>query len=301
MKSAVIYSDFFLRHDLPTHPENSLRLKYFLRSLKEFNIPVLDPKEVSYNILKAIHSENYIQDILITCRESKNGFFDPDTYYNQYTFDVAALAAGAVEKGIELLLNEKFEAIFCAVRPPGHHAEKDKAMGFCIFNNIAVGAIKALSCGIKRVFIVDFDAHHGNGTQSMFYNISNVFYFSTHQYPFYPGTGSKEENNEHVLNLPMKEGSGDTEYRKIYGEVYREALENFKPEIILVSAGYDLHESDPLSELLVSDRGVEFIVRELLLSAKELSVPILFTLEGGYNLNALERCGKITFELLEIL
>ncbi|WP_163328196.1 histone deacetylase family protein [Desulfurobacterium thermolithotrophum] len=299
MKTAIIYDDVFLKHDLPTHPENSLRLKYFLKSLPQFDFPILKPKPVSFESLEAVHSKNYIDSVRISCREYSPGFFDPDTYYNSYTYSSAVFAAGAVEKGVELLLNNKYETVFCAVRPPGHHAERDRAKGFCIFNNVAIGAARALILGIKKVFIVDFDAHHGNGTQHTFYINPNVFYFSTHQYPFYPGTGSKEENNEHILNIPIQEGSGDSKYKEVYGEFYRKSVETFKPEIILVSAGYDLHKDDPLSNLEVTDKGVRFTLEQILLSAKELSIPILFTLEGGYNFHALERCGKITFQLLK--
>ncbi|TCK06544.1 histone deacetylase family protein [Phorcysia thermohydrogeniphila] len=298
MRTAVIYDDIFLKHDLPTHPENALRLKYFLKSLPEFNIPVLKPKNVSYDILRAVHFENYIEDVRISCRENAPGFFDPDTYYGEYTFDVALMAAGAVEMGVELLLSGKLRSVFCAVRPPGHHAEKGRAMGFCIFNNVAVGAVKALSLGAQRVFIVDFDAHHGNGTQHIFENTPEVFYFSTHQYPFYPGTGSTKENRSNVLNVPMKEGTGDAEFQKAYGETYRKAVKSFSPDIILVSAGYDLHRDDPLAGLEVTDSGIEYIITQILESAEELKIPVLFSLEGGYNLYALERCGRITFRKL---
>ena len=298
MRTAVIYDDVFLKHDLPTHPENALRLKYFLKPLPEFNIPVLKPKNVSYEILKAVHSENYISDVRISCRENAPGFFDPDTYYGEYTFDVALMAAGAVEMGGELLLSGELSSVFCAVRPPGHHAEREKAMGFCIFNNIAVGALKALALGALKVFIVDFDAHHGNGTQHILGKLPEVFYFSTHQYPFYPGTGSTEENRSNIFNVPMREGAGDAEFRKVYGETYRKAVRDFNPDIILVSAGYDLHADDPLTGLEVTDKGVEYILEQILLSAEELKVPVLFALEGGYNLHALERCGRITFKKL---
>ncbi len=208
------------------------------------------------------------------------------------------MAAGANEVGVELLLSGEYEAVFCAVRPPGHHAERDRAMGFCIFNNVAVAAVKALSMGVERVFIVDFDAHHGNGTEHIFYNTPRVFYFSTHQYPFYPGTGSEKENNDHILNVPMREGSGDAEFKSVYSGIFREAVRKFKPQIILVSAGYDLHRDDPLTSLEVTDDGVEFIVREIVNAGRELSVPLLFTLEGGYNLNALRRCSRRTLEVL---
>jgi len=296
VECALIYHPIYLKHDLPTHPENALRLKYFLEGAEPFNLPVEEPKQVSYELLRQVHSENYIHETLISCRENAPGFFDPDTYYNAYTCDAALMAAGANELGVELLLQGKYRAVFCAVRPPGHHAERDRAMGFCVFNNAAVAAVKALSLGLERVFIVDFDAHHGNGTQHAFYDEPRVFYFSTHQYPFYPGTGSPEENNSHVLNVPMREGSGDAEYRKAYWETYLEAVKAFSPELIVVSAGYDLHADDPLTGLEVSDEGVREVVRAVLEGSKAAGCPVLFTLEGGYNLAALKRCSSITFE-----
>jgi len=299
MKTAVIYDEIYLKHDLPTHPENRLRLEYFMRPVYELGLEILKPRQVSYDLLLLAHSENYVQDVLISCRESAPGFFDPDTYFNSYTCDAALMAAGANEMGVELLLSGEYEAVFCAVRPPGHHAERDRAMGFCIFNNVAVAAFKALSMGAERVFIVDFDAHHGNGTQHTFYEDERVFYFSTHQYPFYPGTGSTAENNSHILNIPMREGSGDGEFLKVYSSLFREAFFNFSPDILLISAGYDLHRDDPLAGLEVSDEGVKGILEELLGAATAVSIPVLFTLEGGYNLNALERCSRITFKALK--
>ncbi len=298
METAIIYDDIFLKHDLSSHPENALRLKYFLKSLPEFEIPVLKPRNVSYEVLRAVHSENYITSVKISCRKNDPGFFDPDTYYGEHTFDVALMAAGAVEMGIELLLSGELRSVFCAVRPPGHHAEKDRAMGFCIFNNIAVGAIKALSLGARKVFIVDFDAHHGNGTQHILSKLKEVFYFSTHQYFPYPGTGSTAENKNNIFNIPMKEGAGDTDFQRVYKKIYREVVRSFNPDIILVSAGYDIHTEDPLAGLGVTDSGIELIVEQILKSAEELKVPILFALEGGYSLHALERCGRITFKKL---
>ncbi len=298
MKPAVIFDEIYLKHDLPTHPENALRLKYFLKPLSDFNFDFLKPKPVSYETLTAVHSENYIEDVKISCRENVPGFFDPDTYYNSFTFDAAIMAAGAVEKAVELAKEGKYKKIFCAVRPPGHHATKDRAMEFCIFNNVAVGAVKALSLGFQKVFIVDFDAHHGNGTQEILQNIPSVFYFSTHQYPFYPGTGSTKENKENVFNVPLSAGSSDCEYIKIYTELLPQKVEQFQPELILVSAGYDIHKDDPLTDLEVTDKGIELIVNSIIEIANNLNVPVIFSLEGGYNLYTLERCGRITFTAL---
>jgi acetoin utilization deacetylase AcuC-like enzyme len=298
LRTGVFYDEVFLKHDLPTHPENSLRLKYFMEPVYRLSLPILKPKPVPYELLTQVHQESYVQEVLISCRERAPGFFDPDTYYNQFTWDAATLAAGACQEGVGLLLNGSYQALFCAVRPPGHHAEKDRAMGFCIFNNVAVAAVKALSMGLERVFIVDFDAHHGNGTQHAFYNNPSVFYFSTHQYPFYPGTGSTRENKENILNVPMREGSGDDEFYEVYYGPFKEAVRKFSPEIILVSAGYDLHRDDPLTGLEVSDEGVRLVVESIVEEALRLRVPILFTLEGGYELFALKRCSSITFNLL---
>ncbi len=298
VETVVIYDDVFLKHDLPTHPENALRLKYFIKPVKELKIPIIKPKPASYDLLRSVHSENYIEDVRISCRENAPGFFDPDTYYNEYTFDAAVTAAGAVELGVELLLRKETEAVFCAVRPPGHHAERDRAMGFCIFNNVAVGTAKALQEGITNVLIVDFDAHHGNGTQHIFTNTPEVFYFSTHQYPFYPGTGSEKENNPHILNIPLPDGTGDGAFKAIYTEKLPQIVEDFSPEIVIVSAGYDIHRDDPLTGLDVTDDGVTTIVEGIAETARRRGIPLLFSLEGGYNLHALERCARVTFETL---
>jgi len=171
-------------------------------------------------------------------------------------------------------------------------------MGFCFFNNVVIGAVKALISGYKKVFIVDFDAHHGNGTQELIGNYSEIFYFSTHQYPFYPGTGSKEENKENIFNIPLPAGTGDKEYKEIYENIFPEKVSNFAPEIILVSAGYDLHKEDPLTDLNVTDEGIKIVVNSIVKTATERNIPLIFLLEGGYSLKALKRCGEITFSLL---
>ncbi len=297
MNSCIIYDEIFLEHNLETHPENAERLKHFLKHLPRFNLPVLNSKPVSSRNLEKVHSKEYIRYVKEKCSEGFS-FLDPDTYVNERSIQAASFAAGAVEKAVDLCTNREFERVFCAVRPPGHHAERDRAMGFCIFNNIAVGAFRAIELGLERVFIVDFDAHHGNGTQHTFYDKENVFYFSTHQYPFYPGTGSEAENSEHILNIPLKAGSGDEEFRWAYGEKFVESAKSFNPDIILVSAGFDIHKDDPLTGLNVTDEGIKFIVETILSTSSELKVPVIFTLEGGYNLSALERCGEIVFSML---
>ncbi|MCS6876403.1 MAG: histone deacetylase, partial [Aquificaceae bacterium] len=263
-------------------------------------ITTLRPRRASAQEVSLNHEPTYIQEVADFCKAG-GGRMDPDTYLTTRSYDVALHAVGAILEGIDMQLNGEYEAAFCAVRPPGHHAERAKAMGFCIFNNIAVGAWYLLSKDIKRVFIIDFDAHHGNGTQKSFYEEDRVFFFSSHQYPFYPGTGGPEERGSgrgygFTHNEPLPAGAGDKEILQIYKEVLPEKISFFKPEFILVSAGYDIHKSDPLTYLNVSTEGIREIVKSILTEAKNLSVPVLFSLEGGYNLSALEECVAISIQ-----
>ncbi len=297
MKTYLIYDDIYLKHNAEGHPEHKGRLEsimeHFKRSELRDRIPIEKPVRAKIEDIGKVHDYQYIQEIKEFC-EGGGGYLDPDTYANSYTYEVSLYAVGGVIKGIDLIKEEKAEAVFCAVRPPGHHAEYSRAMGFCIFNNIAVGARYAQKLGYEKVFIVDFDAHHGNGTQRCFYEDDTVFYFSTHQFPFYPGTGSEAERGRgkgegYTLNIPMPAYSGDKEYEKAYKTILPEAVKRFSPDIMLISAGYDLHEEDPLTMLQVTDKGIELIVESLLSVCKEINIPVLFSLEGGYNLNALGR------------
>jgi len=296
-KSAVIFNEIFLKHDLPSHPENATRLHAFLKTLPSFNIPILDSKPVDMQLLKLAHEESYIHEVEKRC-QGFEGHLDPDTYYNEHSYFAALMAAGAVEKAVNLCFKENFNCVLCAVRPPGHHAEHDRAMGFCIFNNVVVGALKALELAFKKVFIVDFDAHHGNGTQHILSYNPDVFYFSSHRYPFYPGTGSERENNEHIHNVPLSAGAGDVEIKQIYGEILPGLINKFQPEILLVSTGFDLHKDDYLAGMKVTDEGVRFILETLVSIAREKTLPIIFSLEGGYNLEVLERSGEMLFKLI---
>ncbi|HIC97831.1 MAG TPA: histone deacetylase, partial [Aquificaceae bacterium] len=253
-------------------------------------------EEVSLN-----HDPTYVQEIRDFC-VSGGGFLDPDTYATEESYEVALRAVGGVLEGIDRLLRGEVEAVFCAVRPPGHHAERSKAMGFCLFNNVAIGAhyLRKVK-GVGKVLIVDFDAHHGNGTQRSFYQDDGVFFFSTHQYPFYPGTGGPQERGVgkgegFTLNVPMPAGAGDEDYGRVYGELLPKLADDFSPEFILVSAGYDLHADDPLTYLNVSTEGVRGVVRNILRIAQHRGVPVLFSLEGGYNLKALGESVSVTVE-----
>jgi len=294
--AVVLYSDIFLKHNFPSHPENAERLKSFMKSVSRFSIKIKEPKPVDMKLLEKIHDKRYISKVKSA---SMAGFeyLDPDTYVNEYSFKAAVFAAGACETGIELIKEGK-NAVLCAVRPPGHHAEFKRAMGFCLFNNIVIAAVKSLESGFKKVFIVDFDAHHGNGTQHLIENYPQIFYFSTHQFPFYPGTGSTKENNFHIHNIPLPSGSGDETFIPIYTEVLPEIVHSFSPDILLVSAGFDFHTLDPLTGLNVSDKGMATIIKSVFNMAKAENIPILLTLEGGYNLKVLEKAGEILFDEL---
>jgi acetoin utilization deacetylase AcuC-like enzyme len=203
-----------------------------------------------------------------------------------------------VIQAVEKCRKGEIQSAFCAVRPPGHHAESNRAMGFCIFNNIAAGARHAQKIGYKKVFIIDFDVHHGNGTQHIFEADDTVFYFSTHQYPHYPGTGRDSEKGigkgeGYTYNVPMPGGSGNKEYLYVYQDILPDLVNRFKPDIILVSSGYDIHNNDPLSDIRISDEGIRGIVNSILSCS---SNPFVFALEGGYNLTALGESVRITVE-----
>jgi len=249
------------------------------------------------NFLYLAHEKDYVSYIKTICMEKKLGFLDLDTYFTSYTYKVAVEAVGANIISYYLLKDYKY--IFNVVRPPGHHATKNKAMGFCIFNNIATLAKFLLKENIRKIFIIDFDAHHGNGTQEIVYNDRDIYYFSTHFYPGYPGTGLKDENNEHIFNVPVDPDSSDEVFFNIYGNYLESLFESCKPEIILVSAGFDIHELDPITPLKVSYKGIEFILEKIKNLAEKYNLKVIFSLEGGYNLDVLKICGKIFGEIFK--
>jgi acetoin utilization deacetylase AcuC-like enzyme len=305
MKTGFVYDDIYLKHDYPDHPERKERLESIVKGMESSGlikeVVSLKPRRATPKEVALNHDTNYIQEVHDFCKAG-GGFLDPDTYATTDSYDVALSAVGGVLEGLDSILRGEVETVFCAVRPPGHHAEFAKAMGFCIFNNVAIGAhyLRKVK-GVERVFIIDFDAHHGNGTQRSFYQDDKVFYFSTHEYPFYPGTGSAEERGAgrgegYTLNVPMQAGAGDEDYKPVYERLLPEVMREFSPDFVLVSAGYDLHTDDPLTYLNVSTKGIRSIVRNILKTCKELGVPSLFALEGGYNLRALSESVNATLE-----
>ncbi len=306
MRTGFVYDEIFLKHDYPDHPERKERLIAVVSRLEEEGILErvvrMAPRRATVEEVSLNHDPAYVQEIHDFCA-SGGGFLDPDTYATGESYEVALTAVGAVLEGLDRLLEGDVEAVFCAVRPPGHHAEHAKAMGFCLFNNVAVGALYLRRKGAERVYIVDFDAHHGNGTQKSFYEDNTVFYFSTHQYPFYPGTGSAQERGAgrgegFTLNVPMPAGAGDEDFLPVYRNLLRDSVLSFKPDFILISAGYDLHRDDPLTNLNVSTEGIRGIVRSLIEVSSEVKAPLLFALEGGYNLKALAESVAVTLEEL---
>lgn len=307
-KVGFLYDDIFLKHEMPPgHPESPQRLITILETLKASEywdqLIRIKPRRASYEDILAVHTKSYLDTI-----QSFTGFYDGDTYVSDQSYEAAMFAAGAVIEAIDHCKSDEIERAFCAVRPPGHHAEADTAMGFCIFNNIAVGARYAQKIGYRKVFIVDFDVHHGNGTQHIFEEDDSVFYFSTHQYPHYPGTGRDADRGRgkgegYTYNIPMPSGTGDKDYFIAYRDILPRLIKNFRPDIILVSAGYDIHLHDPLSGFKVTNEGMRSIIRGILLRSTTTylpSLPYVFALEGGYNLKALSESVLQTIkELLE--
>jgi acetoin utilization deacetylase AcuC-like enzyme len=297
MGTAYVYDPIYLEHDLPSHPENARRLRRILSVLNEEEvIPLLtslEPRPATVTELLRVHTARHIEHVQ-RIAESGGGYLDPDTYTSPRSFDAAVMAAGGLVRAVEAVLENEVANGFALVRPPGHHATPTRAMGFCLFNNVAVAAQAALAdLNVKRVFIADFDVHHGNGTQDISADDPAIFYFSTHQYPHYPGTGRWNETGTGrgtgtVLNVPLPPQVGDAGYAQVYAELVWPLAERFNPDLILVSAGYDAHWSDPLAQMSLSLTGYAWLGQELVAMANQLcNGRIVWTLEGGYQLDVL--------------
>ncbi len=300
-KVGFVYDEVYLKHKAPPgHPEREERLVSIVNRLKDSDLwdklVHIAPRKAEFAEIETVHTKEHVERM----KKARGGYADPDTYLSEGSLDAALHAAGGVMKAIDMCRNGEIERAFCAVRPPGHHAEASRAMGFCLFNNVAVGARHSQKIGYSKVFIIDFDVHHGNGTQHIFEEDDTVFYFSTHQYPHYPGSGSAEEKGRgkgkgYTSNFPMPPGAGDSEYTHVYQKVLPGIMKEFSPDIVLVSAGYDLRSEDPLAYIKVTAGGIENIVRGILSGA---DVPAVFCLEGGYDLGALSDSVFITLKLL---
>ena len=309
MKAGLVYGPIYLEHDTGDHVENSQRLVATMSYLKETGIKekltCLPPRLALLEEIEMIHTTEYISYVKSKA-EKGGGWLDPDTVMSPKSYEAALYAAGGLMVAVEAVMKGEVDSAFALVRPPGHHAIHDRAMGFCIFNNVAIAAKFALSeFNLSRILIADFDVHHGNGTQDAFYADPRVLYFSTHQYPFYPGTGWMDEagigeGEGATVNFPMAAGWGDEEYLRAFNEVLVPVAWRFQPQLILVSAGFDAHWADQLAMMRVSVKGFAQMVMILKKLAAELCQGrLVFTLEGGYKLQVVASSIKAVFDVLQ--
>ena len=306
MPLMVVASERFADHETPPgHPEAPERAEVMdvvATRWRERRGEVVAPRRVTREQLARVHSEDYLARIAQTAGNAVA--LDPDTYTSPDTYDVALLAAGAGIEIVERVLGGDHQQALALVRPPGHHAERGRAMGFCLFNNVAVAAAHARALGMGRVAIVDYDVHHGNGTQHMFEADPTVLYVSLHQYPFYPGSGAVNEVGRgpgagFTVNAPLEVGSTDEDYRIAFAELVVPVLRQFKPNLILVSAGFDAHERDPLAGMRVTTPAFGAMTMELRLVAEECcGGKIAGIVEGGYDLRALAESMNTVIDVL---
>ncbi len=308
METAYVYHPIYLEHNRPSHPENARRLERIREALDDRGLldrlRPLEPRPATEEEILRVHTKQHFQHVDEVAQRG-GGYLDPDTYVSPRSFEAALMAAGGVVHAVESVLDGEIANAFALVRPPGHHATAERAMGFCLFNNVAVAAQAALTRGgIERVFIVDFDVHHGNGTADIFAGDPGAFYVSTHQYPYYPGTGAGEDVGRGAgagmtLNVPLPTRVGDEGYARVFETLIWPLAERFDPDLILVSAGYDAHWDDPLAQMGLSLAGYAAIAQTLVEMADQLCEGrLVFTLEGGYQLSVLAHGVLNTFYAL---
>ena len=304
--SLVLFaSDRFADHVTPPgHPERVGRAEVMQTAAAAFargGGAVIEPRPVTDAELAAVHTEPYIGSIAATSGHAVR--LDPDTYTSSQSYETARLAAGAIVQAADHAMAGQGRAL-ALVRPPGQHAEAPRAMGFWLFNSVAVAAAHALAIGASKVAIIDYDVHHGNGTQWMFYDDPRILYVSTHQYPFYPGTGAaadigRDAGEGRTLNVPLAAGATDADYDLVYTRLVVPALQAFAPDLLLVSAGYDAHERDPLAGMRVTTEGYRAMTRHLRVIADDVcGGRLAFVTEGGYDLQALAECLNSTITVL---
>ena len=293
MQTAYITHPLCLRHDMGSyHPESPARMQAIEDALKISGLlnqlQHHEAHEVTRQQLLRVHDADYVDFIASSAPQNGIVELDADTAMNPYSYPAALRAAGAVVMGVDLVMAGKVANAFCNIRPPGHHAERGRAMGFCIFNNIAVGAAHALAhYGLKRVAIADFDVHHGNGTENIFHDDPRVMLCSTFQNPFYPYVGA-DSGNDHIINVPLAAGSSGAEFRAAVMEHWLPALERFQPELVLFSAGFDAHRDDDMAMLGLTESDYVWVTEEVKIIADRYAQGrIVSALEGGYELHAL--------------
>ncbi len=303
--TAFLSHPLCLRHEMSAgHPECPQRLLAIDRELRARGLferlQHIEARQASCTELKRVHTKAHIEEIFARAPAAGLVMLDPDTMMNPFTLPAALHAAGAVAQAVDLILTGKVRNAFCAVRPPGHHAERDTAMGFCFFNNIAVGAAHALAAGLTRVAVLDFDVHHGNGTEDIFATDPRVLFCSSFEHPQYPYRFGASVPGQRI-NTPLPSGSGSAAFRSAVTEHWLPEIGRFGPEMIFVSAGFDAHRDDPLGGLDLVDEDYTWVTREITaLAARHCAGCIVSALEGGYDLGAVGRCAALHIEgLLE--
>ena len=305
MKTGLITSDTYQNHNTGDgHPEKIDRVTVVIDNFKKLDNKDLiwkKPSKFDRSLLEITHNSDYINFVEKSFPEEGLSFLDGDTIVSPGSKEATSDAVGSIITAIDGVQNKDFKNAFCAVRPPGHHAEKNKAMGFCIYNNVAVGANYLINkYKLKKVAIIDFDVHHGNGTQDIFYDNEKVLYISTHQYPYYPGSGTNDEKGKHnnILNIPLPAGTTSEEYLNAYEFVLKK-IKEFKPEFILLSAGFDAHKDDPLAQLQLESKDFYSITKRTLeISKQYCDGKVVSILEGGYDLLALQESTEMHVKAL---
>ncbi|MBA2253036.1 MAG: histone deacetylase [Nitrospirales bacterium] len=298
-RTGFVYHPQYLEHDMGAgHPESPDRLRAIISRLENSGVLSrlvrIEPSPASDEWITQVHTASYVESLKRRVPTSGRVSLDPDTSMSAGSLSAAYLAAGGALAAADAIVAGSVEHAFCAVRPPGHHAERERAMGFCLFNNVAIAArYLQRRHALARVLIVDWDVHHGNGTQHTFDDDPSVLFFSIHQYPYYPGTGRETEAGigrgaGATINVPMKAGEGDDAYREVFQKVLRPAADAFQPDVVVVSAGFDAHKDDPLAGMGLTEEGYGDLTRMVVSIARRHSQGrLLSCLEGGYNLHAL--------------
>jgi acetoin utilization deacetylase AcuC-like enzyme len=308
MNVGLVYDPIYLKHDTEQHIENARRLEQTISHLEQTKLKqqltLIKPRAATVEELSLVHDNQYISHIQDTAKKG-GGWLDVDTIMSTDSYQAAIHAAGGAIRATEGVMDGELDSAFALVRPPGHHATSLRAMGFCLFNNVAITAKHALAkYKLDRIIIIDFDVHHGNGTQAAFYDDHQVLYVSTHEYPFYPGTGRLEETGSGDgkgtnINIPLPAGCSDAEYLKVFEQIITPAARRFNPQLIIASAGYDLHWIDEIALMQVSISGFAEIVGIIRGLADELcNGRLVLSLEGGYHLQALAYSVKATLDVL---
>ena len=306
MKTGIITTDTYLNHNTGQgHPERADRVTVIIDHLKKIkpkNLVWKKPGKFDLKYLSFAHDKKYLNIVKDSFPTEGLNFLDGDTILSPGSKEATKDAVGSIITAIDGVINKTFKNAFCAVRPPGHHAEKQKAMGFCVYNNVAVGAYYLLKkYNIKKVAIIDFDVHHGNGTQDIFYDNEKVLYISSHQYPYYPGSGAANEKGikDNILNIPLAAGTRSHEFLNAYDNIFKK-LRQFKPEFILLSAGFDAHKDDPLAQINLESKDYYTLTKRIMILAKEMcNENLVSILEGGYDLNALKE--SVNFHIKSLM